>query len=419
MAFIADTVAHSILTVSEVNRYIKELVSTDPILQKIWIKGEISNYKYHYSGHIYFTLKDEKGILKCVMFKGQAASLRFAPDNGIKVVARGSVSVFERDGQYQLYVEEMQPDGLGSLYLAFEQLKKKLQLEGLFDTSRKRKIPALPSRIGVVTSRTGAVVKDILNILDRRFGNIHVVIFPVAVQGESASAQVSAAISKLNELKCVDVIIIARGGGSLEELWAFNEEIVARSIFASEIPVISAVGHETDFTIADFVADMRAPTPSAAAEIVIPEKRILHEGIRNLKARMEKYVQQKLKLLAARLDKSMNSTSFKQPFNRIYQERMNLDIKQKNLLNAICGNLQKTGSLFASLVGKLDALSPLNVLSRGYCTAKLRQTGKIIRTINEVKKGDIIELDISDGNIGCTVDRVDARLEGIMNGQRT
>ncbi len=415
MAFIANTAASNILTVSEVNRYIKELISTDPVLQKIWIKGEISNYKYHYSGHIYFTLKDEKGILKCVMFKGQAAGLRFAPDNGIKVVARGSVSVFERDGQYQLYVEEMQPDGLGSLYLAFEQLKKKLQLEGLFDQSRKRKLPALPSRIGVVTSRTGAVVKDILNILDRRFGNIHVVIFPVAVQGESASAQVSAAISKLNELKCVDVIIIARGGGSLEELWAFNEEIVARSIFASEIPVISAVGHETDFTIADFVADMRAPTPSAAAEIVIPEKRLLHEGIRNFRIRLEKVMQQKLKLFAARLDKYMNSTSFKQPFNRIYQERMNLDIKQKSLLNAICANLQKAGSTFASLVGKLDALSPLNVLSRGYCTAKSRQTGKIISTIKEVKKGDIIDLDIKDGSLECTVGSVNARLEGIVD----
>ncbi|HEX3027984.1 MAG TPA: exodeoxyribonuclease VII large subunit, partial [Clostridia bacterium] len=237
-----------VLSVTEINRYIREIISKDMILSNVWVKGEISNYKYHYSGHMYFTVKDENSLLKCVMFRTNAAGLKFKPENGMKVIIRGYVSVFERDGQYQLYAEEMQPDGIGNLHLAFEQLKMKLQEEGLFDQKYKKKIPYLPESIGVITSRTGSVIKDIINIVSRRFQNIQLKILPVAVQGEQASAQIARAVRRFNELGNVDVIIIARGGGSLEELWAFNEEIVARSIFASELPVISAVGHETDFT---------------------------------------------------------------------------------------------------------------------------------------------------------------------------
>jgi len=246
----------NILTVSAVNRYIKEIMSRDLILSNLWVRGEISNFKYHSSGHMYFTLKDENCSLKCVMFRTYNLHLKFMPENGMKVIVKGYISVFERDGQYQLYAEEMQNDGIGDLYIAFEQLKRRLASEGLFDPAHKKKIPFMPRTIGVVTSATGSVIRDIMNILDRRFYNSYIKIFPVRVQGETAALEISHAISKLNEIGGVDVIILARGGGSLEELWPFNEEIVARSIFNSSIPVISAVGHETDYTIADFVADL-------------------------------------------------------------------------------------------------------------------------------------------------------------------
>ena len=259
----------NILTVSELNKYIKTLFSRDMVLSGLWVKGEVSNFKNHYSGHMYFTVKDENSLIKCVMFKANASGLKFMPEDGMKVIIRGYLSVFERDGQYQLYAEEMQPDGVGSLHIAFEQLKKKLEAEGLFAASAKKRLPYLPQSIGVITSSKGSVIRDIINILSRRFYNVAIKVYPVQVQGEQAAGQISAAVRRLNELELADVIIIARGGGSLEELWAFNEEIVARSIYESRIPVISAVGHETDFTISDFVADMRAPTPSAAAELVM------------------------------------------------------------------------------------------------------------------------------------------------------
>ncbi len=246
-----------IYSVSDINNYIKQLISRDLILSDVSIRGEISNFKHHYTGHMYFTIKDENSLLKCVMFKSQAITLKFAPENGMKVIVSGYISVFERDGQYQLYASNMQPDGVGALHIAFEQLKEKLQLEGLFDPEKKKSIPMLPGSIGIVTSSTGAVIRDIINVTYRRNSKMKLVLYPVAVQGPQAAGQIAEAIKRLNEYNKVDVIIVARGGGSLEELWAFNEEIVARSIYASNIPVISAVGHETDFTICDFVADMR------------------------------------------------------------------------------------------------------------------------------------------------------------------
>ncbi len=392
-----------ILSVSELNRYIKQIVSTDHVLSGLWIKGEISNFKSHYSGHMYFTLKDEASLLKCVMFKGNASLLRFVPENGMKVIIRGYISVFERDGQYQLYAEEMQPDGLGNLHLAFEQLKKKLQEEGLFDERFKKKLPYLPKCIGVVTSPTGAVIRDICNVLGRRFGNIELKVYGVAVQGELAPKQIARAIRKLNELNCVDLIIVARGGGSLEELWAFNEEVVARSIFESQIPVISAVGHETDFTIADFAADLRAPTPSAAAEIAVPEKKILERKLAELSARLETSLVKNLNTKRDKLSKLSQSFAFKQPYNRVYQERMRLDQLNKYFNRGITANVEQAASRLSLLAGKLDAMSPLGIISRGYSIVKKASDKSIIKSIENVCEGEELEINVIDGSINCLV----------------
>ncbi|MCX7710363.1 MAG: exodeoxyribonuclease VII large subunit [Clostridia bacterium] len=404
-----------VLSVSEINKYIKEVISRDLILSNLWVKGEISNYKYHYSGHMYFTIKDETSVLKCVMFKSHASLLRFQPENGMKVMIKGYVSVFERDGQYQLYAEEMQPDGIGALHLAYEQLKNRLEKEGLFDARYKKRIPYLPQSIGVVTSSTGAVIRDILNVLNRRFSNFQLKLYPVAVQGELAARQIAKAIKRLNEEKNVDVIIVARGGGSLEELWAFNEEIVARSIFESEIPVISAVGHETDFTIADFVADLRAPTPSAAAELVLPEKVALRNGLESLRIRLRNSLIKTLDMNRARLKRVQNSTVFRQPYDRVYQERMQLDVLNKYLIRSLKVRSEKERANLAMLVGKLDALSPLTVLARGYSIIKSKGTGNIVKTVENVKLGDQLELSVSDGRISCSVSSVE---KGKVYGQR-
>ncbi len=397
----------NVLTVSEVNRYIRELISRDIVLNRLWVKGEISNFKYHYSGHLYFTLKDDTSLLRCVMFRSRAQALRFKPENGLKVIIGGYVSVFERDGQYQLYAEEMQPDGLGNLHLAFEQLKARLQQEGLFDARYKKKLPFLPRAIGVVTSSTGAVIRDIINVLGRRFPNVEIKLFPVAVQGELAARQVAYAIKRLNELNNVDVIILARGGGSLEELWAFNEEIVARSIFASRIPIISAIGHETDFTIADFVADLRAPTPSAAAELVIPEKIALQNRICELEIRLKNSMYRFAEIKRTKLEKLLGSVAFRQPFNRVYQERMRLDVLERYMVKAVKSRFEKARAEFAVLAGKLDALSPLTIISRGYGIIKSVETGKIINSVSSVKIGDRVRVEVADGNIDCIVENVE------------
>jgi exodeoxyribonuclease VII large subunit len=389
----------NIFTVTELNKYIKELISKDAVLADLWVKGEISNYKHHYSGHLYFTLKDEKSIIKCVMFKGQAYTLKFTPENGIRVMIRGYVSIFERDGQYQLYVEEMQPDGLGSLYLAFEQLKKKLKSEGLFDKSVKKKLPYLPRTIGVVTSSTGAVIRDIINVVSRRFPNAGIKLLPVAVQGEQAAHMISRAIKVINRLNCVDVLIIARGGGSLEELWPFNEEIVARSIYESSIPVVSAIGHETDFTIADFVSDVRAPTPSAAAEIVVPEKRILKQKIADLELRMQNALLKSVNIYRMKFAGLSGSIIFKQPYNRINQERLRLDNVNRYMYNSLSTGKEKARMHISFLIDKLNMLSPLNVLARGYGIVRSRKDNKLIRSVNDAGPGDKIEITVKDGSI--------------------
>lgn len=394
------------LTVTELNRYIKDMISRDLVLSNLWVKGEISNFKNHYSGHFYFTIKDEKSLVKCIMFKSHAAILKFIPEDGMKVILRGYISVFERDGQYQLYAEEMQPDGLGSLHLAFEQLKRKLQNEGLFDESRKRKLPFMPHSIGVITSSTGSVIRDIINILSRRFYNIDIKVYPVQVQGQQAAGQIANALKRLNRLACVDVIILARGGGSLEELWAFNEEIVARSIFESSIPVISAIGHETDYTISDFVADVRAPTPSAAAEIVMPDRRTIENRLESLNMRLKNSAVKKISLGRLMCRRLTESIIFKQPFNRVYQERMRLDVQNRYLMKSFDAVREKYKNRLALLIAGLDALSPLSSLIRGYSIVRSKMDNTLIKSIIGIKTGDKLEINVQDGKINCTVDSI-------------
>jgi len=391
-----------IFSVSDVNSYIKQLISNDGLLSGISVKGEISNFKHHYTGHMYFTIKDESSILKCVMFKTQANQLKFIPQNGNKVIVSGYISVFERDGQYQLYASDIQPDGLGALHLAFEQLKNKLQEEGLFDASKKKKLPLLPKSIGVVTSSTGAVIRDIINVTYRRHSKMKLVLYPVAVQGVQAAGQIAAAIKKLNELGQVDVIIVARGGGSLEELWAFNEEVVARSVYASKIPVISAVGHETDYTICDFVSDVRAPTPSAAAELAVPDVEVLNYKLQNYNFRMKSALIKKLNLCENQLQKIKTRPVFRQPYDRINQYRLKLDNEIKHLFRNNEVLIKDKKGQFALLAGKLDALSPLKIMERGYSVVRSSE-GNIINRLEQVNPGDMLEISFNDGKANCNV----------------
>lgn len=402
-----------VYSVSDINNYIKQIVSSDGILSGLSVRGEISNFKHHYTGHMYFTIKDQNSVLKCVMFKSYASLLRFAPQNGEKVIVSGYISVFERDGQYQLYASDMQPDGVGALHLAYEQLKNKLQKEGLFDIDIKKKIPVLPRCIGVVTSSTGSVIRDIINVTYRRHSNMRILLYPVAVQGAQAAGQIAAAISKLNELKQVDVIIVARGGGSLEELWAFNEEIVARSIHASDIPVISAVGHETDFTICDFASDMRAPTPSAAAELAVPDIEVLLYKLQNYNIRMKTSLVNKLAACRNQLQKVNSRNVFRQPYDKVNQYRLRLDNDLKHLYMSSEMLIKDKKSRFSMLAGKLDALSPLKVLERGYSVVKSSE-GNIVSRIEQVSIGDALEVSLKDGKMDCKV--ISMKQGGSLNG---
>lgn len=390
------------LTVSDVNKYIKGIFSSDYILTDILVSGEISNYKYHYSGHMYFTLKDDNALIKAVMFKSSAETLKFTPENGMKVIIRGYVSVYEKDGQYQLYAQSMQPDGIGSLHIAFEQLKERLQKEGLFEAKFKKPIPLYSSTIGVITSSTGSVVKDIINISTRRNKNVNIKILPVQVQGQSAAASIAKAILKFNELNNVDLIIIARGGGSLEELWAFNEEIVARTVFQSQIPIISAVGHETDYTICDFVADLRAPTPSAAAELAVFDLNALELNIKSLENRLISAMHKKVDICNLKLERFAKSQVFRQPYDRIYQERIKIESFNKSMENSIKILKTKKQGQLLEYVAKLDALSPLKVMARGYSIVKDKDN-KIVSKANQVNTGDVLSISLSDGEISCTV----------------
>lgn len=389
-------------TVSQANRYIKSLFDTDLGMQSIFISGEISNFSNHYkTGHMYFSLKDDSASIKAVMFARQAAHLRFVPENGMKVIVNGRISVFERDGVYQIYVENMQPDGAGVLAVAFEQLKKKLEAEGLFDEAHKKKLPAFPKRIGVITSPTGAAVQDIFNILGRRFPLAQIVFKGVSVQGANAPAEMIAALAEFNRKKCADVIIIGRGGGSAEDLWCFNDELLARAVYSCEIPVISAVGHETDFTICDFVSDMRAPTPSAAAELAVPDYHNLLMTQASLTERLYTAIYTQLNTEKRKLEAILDKRSFKDAgrfFKSEYDMLNNLSLRLNSAVNREV--LYKKNALTGAVTA-LENMNPLSVLLRGYSLVSLN--GSIIESVDKIKKDDIITVSMSDGNALCQV----------------
>ena len=389
------------ITITELNRYIKDKVASDEFLQNVYVKGEISNFKNHYTGHMYFTLKDENSLIKCIMFKGYAERLKFMPKDGMKVVVFGTVSVFERDGVYQIYCKAMKEDGIGDLYTAYNQLKEKLEKEGLFDAKYKKKIPFMPERIGVLTSKTGSVIRDIINVSTRRNPNVYIRLLPVPVQGEGAGEKIADAIKLMNDKNLADVIIIARGGGSLEDLWPFNEEVVARAIFNSKIPLISAVGHETDFTIADFVSDLRAPTPSAAAELAVPEISKVEEGLRNYQNRYRLALRKKIELAKLRFEKCMQSRVYKEPLQEINDKYMLVDSFIKSISNDMNKKLMIAKTDFSNSLSRLDALSPLKTLSRGYSITM--KDNKAVKKAKNLKTGDKINIRFSDGEKTATV----------------
>ena len=390
------------VSVTELNSIIKSLLEGEPFLSDVFVRGEISNFKAHSSGHFYFSLKDEGGILKSVMFRSSAVNLPFLPENGMKVVAHGRISSYVRDGQYQLYADSMEPDGIGSLYVAFEQLKSKLSKEGLFDENRKKAIPKIPRRVGVITSPTGAAVRDIINVTGRRFPYAEIVIYPSLVQGPDAALSLCNGVQYFNEKNNVDTIIIGRGGGSLEDLWAFNDEMLARTISASDIPIISAVGHETDFTICDFVSDMRAPTPSAAAEIAVPDMQELKRKINNIISRESSVLSLKIDSYRKRLSLIKNSRVLLSPMNMIDDKNLSVLELSKKLDNLIDLSISEKRHKLSAAVGQLNALNPMSIVSRGY-SAIFDDTGSVVKSIKDVNVGETVDLKVSDGTIKANV----------------
>ena len=383
------------ISVTELNSYIKNKIADDEYLNNVLIKGEISNFKNHYTGHMYFTLKDENSLIKCIMFKSYAQKLDFMPKDGMKVFVLGGVSVFERDGIYQIYVKAMQEDGVGILYKKYEELKQRLDEEGYFDESHKQKIPLMPKVIGVLTSQTGSVIRDIINVSTRRNPNVQIRLYPVPVQGEGAAEKIADGIRFMNENNLADVLILARGGGSLEDLWPFNEEIVAHAIYNSKLPIISAVGHETDFSISDFVADLRAPTPSAAAELAVPDIYEIKQKINVYQNRLRMSLVKKVEIMKLRYEKCMNSRVFKEPTRNINDNYLRIDNYIKRLENTIKIKQKEEKTKYIELISKLDALSPLKTLTRGYSIVET--DNKIIKSSKQLSAGDKIKLRFSDG----------------------
>ena len=391
-----------VLTVSQANSYIKRIFDENIYLCDLLLKGEISNFKAHSSGHMYMSLKDDKGVIRAVMFRSAAAKLSFRPENGMKVIAGGRISVYERDGQYQMYIETMQPDGVGALHIAFEQLKEKLNAEGLFAAEHKKPLPRFPKRVGVITAPTGAAIRDILNILSRRFPYAEVILYPVLVQGENAAASIAGAIEYMDSKKLADVLIVGRGGGSIEDLWAFNEEIVARAIYACETPIVSAVGHEVDFTISDFVADLRAPTPSAAAELTVPVQSDIINTIEYKKAQLCGAVLNNIKKLRVELGHMTDKQPMRNPQLRINDERLGLDQSLRNLERAYKAVLKSKEKELAVRASRLDGLSPLGVLGRGFAVVKNGET--ILKSVKQAKSGDRLGVTLADGEICAIVE---------------
>ena len=390
------------LKVSEVNQYIKRLLSSDPILYNIKVEGEISNLKHHYSGHMYFTLKDGNGRLKCVMFEGDSRDLALRLEDGVSIIATGFISVYEKDGTYQLYVKGIKAKGLGDLYIAFEELKRKLEKENLFNPVNKKKIPYMPKKIGIVTSSTGAAIKDMITVLKRRFPPIEIVVYPVLVQGDRAHMEICEGLRYFNSRDDIDLVITGRGGGSLEELWAFNEEDVARTIYSMDIPVISAVGHETDFTIADFVADLRAPTPSAASELAVPLLEDVRYKLDNSLYRMERGIKKVLKEKRNHIEKLKGNILYRSPNNSIIQYRQTLDSQFREMFMRITHKKESIHKDLRELKSRLEALSPMSTLERGY-TIAINNKGNIIKSPKELEKGDTFSVVFNDGRVKTMV----------------
>ncbi len=394
--------AQNVLSITQVNEYIRVQMDRDALLNAVAVRGEISNYKMYPSGHHYFTLKDESSALKCVMFKGNAVRLRFRPENGMKVIAMGKISVFPRDGAYQLYCTAMAMDGVGDLYAAFEQMKAKLAAAGLFDPAHKKPIPKFPGTIGIVTSSAGAALHDMLRILKKRYPLSHVVLLPVRVQGVEAPGEIAAAVQYANRFRLADLLIVGRGGGSIEDLWAFNDERVAYAIYRSDIPVISAVGHEPDVTISDFVADLRAATPSNAAELAVPDQDALRQQLDSMSAAMAAALNRQLISARRHLNVLSASPALQSPTGYLEQKRQNLERLQERLVAAQTRSLDRRKQSFIGLTAKLDAMSPLKVLARGYAMTQA-EDGAVIRSVRQVNTGDQIQISLSDGRIAASV----------------
>lgn len=399
-----------ILSITQINEYIRGKMDADPLLGNLAVRGEISNYKVYPSGHHYFTLKDEGGALKCVMFKGSALRLRFRPDNGMKVIAMGKISVYPRDGAYQLYVSAMALDGIGDLHAAFEQLKAKLASQGLFDPAHKKPLPKYPGTIGIITSSAGAAVHDMLRILRKRYPLSKVLLLPVRVQGVEAPPEIVGAIRYANYYRLADLLIVGRGGGSIEDLWAFNDERVAYAIYESRIPVISAVGHEPDVTISDYVADLRAATPSNAAELAVPDQDALRQTLDSMSAAMVTALHRQVKGARQHLGALSASPALRSPTGYLDQKRKNVELLKNRLLSVNIQGVERKKRRYVELTAKLDAMSPLKVLTRGYAMAQTEDR-QVIRSVKQVKSGDTITVQVSDGRISATVN------DGKGNGQ--
>ncbi len=391
-----------VLTITQLNEYIRSRMDADPLLTQVAVKGEISNYKLYPSGHHYFTLKDEGGALKCVMFKGSAFRLRFRPENGMKIIAMGRVTVFPRDGAYQLYCTAMAMDGVGDLYAAFEQLKKKLAAQGLFDPAHKKPLPKYPATIGIITSSAGAAVHDMLRILNKRYPLSNVRLLPVRVQGVEAPGEIAAAIRYANHYQLADLLIVGRGGGSIEDLWAFNDERVAYAIYESRIPVISAVGHEPDVTISDYVADLRAATPSNAAELAVPDQEALRQNLDAMSSAMATALSRQLKGARQHLNVLSQSPALRSPTGYIEQRRKGLELLTNRLVSAQNRTISDKTGRFIAAVSKLDAMSPMKVLTRGYSMA-LTERGEVLRSVHQTEPGERIAISLSDGRLSAIV----------------
>ena len=394
--------AQEVLSISQLNEYIRGRMDADPLLNSVAVRGEISNYKLYPSGHHYFTLKDESSALKCVLFKGNALRLRFRPENGMKIIAMGKVSVFPRDGAYQLYCTAMAMDGVGDLYAAFEQLKKKLAAQGLFDPAHKKPLPKYPGTIGIITSSAGAAVHDMLRILNKRYPLSRVRLLPVRVQGVEAPGEIAAAIAYANRHHLADLLIVGRGGGSMEDLWAFNDERVAHALYHSEIPVISAVGHEPDVTISDYVADLRAATPSNGAELAVPDQDALRQALDSMSSAMAVSLNRQLKSARQHLDALSKSPALQSPTGYLEQRRKNLELLTSRLTAAQTNQVSRKHQQYIALTAKLDAMSPLKVLTRGYAMAQTSD-GEVLKSVSQVERGERITVSLNDGQLSATV----------------